>query len=161
MLYEDINTEYKPVHKTKEPKKLVVEICDTLQQTNDSFHCFYCLWSYLRKQNGFDQIVPVFKGWMLQIRSLDQHNITKTVETYLPPLASNVTDFGTIQQYLSYFQKLAKDVGMPYVNVVLDVGAAMNALRTVWNYPEEYKNVIIHLGSFHFLKENFQVSLFV
>ena len=28
---------------------------------------------------------------------------------------------------------------MPYVNVVLDVGAAINALRTVWNYPEEYK----------------------
>ena len=117
--------------------------------------------SHLPKQNGFDQIVPVFKGWMLQIRSLDQHNITKTVATYLPPLASNVTDFETIQQYLSYFQKLAKDVGMPYVNVVLDVGAAMNALRTVWNYPEEYKNVIIHLGSFHFLKESFQVNLFV
>ena len=50
---------------------------------------------------------------------------------------------------------------MPYVNVVLDVGAAMNALRTVWNYPEEYKNVIVHLRSFHFLKKNFQVSLFV
>ena len=141
-------------------RNLVVEICDTLQQLNDIFHCFYCLWSYLRKQNGFDQIVPVFKGWMLQT-SLEQHNITKTVETYLPPIASKVTDFEIIQQYLSYFQKLAKDVGMPYVNVVLDVGAAMNALRTVWNYPEEYKNVIIHLGSFHFLKENFQVSLFV
>ena len=71
LFYEDINTDYKPVHKTKEPEKLVVEICDILRQTNDIFHCFYCLWSYLRKQNGFYQIVPVFKGWMLQIRSLD------------------------------------------------------------------------------------------
>ena len=112
------------------------------------------------KQNGFDQTVPVFIGWILKIRSLYQHNITKT-ETYLPPAASKVTDFETIQQHLSYFQKLAKVVGMPYVNVDIDVGAAMNALRTVWNYPEEYKNVIIHLRSFHFLKENFQVSLFV
>ena len=50
---------------------------------------------------------------------------------------------------------------MPYVNVVLELGAAINALRTVWKYPEENKNVIIHLGSFHFLKQNFQVSLFV
>ena len=141
--------------------KLVVEICDTLQQTNDSFHCFYCLWSYLQKQNGFDQIVPGFKSWMLQIRSLDQPNTTKTVETCLPPIASKVTDFETMQQYLSYFQKLANDVGTLYVNVVLDVEAAMNALGTVWNYSEEYKNVIIHLGTFHFLKENFQVSLFV
>ena len=28
---------------------------------------------------------------------------------------------------------------MPYMNVVLDVVAAMNALRTVWNYPKECK----------------------
>ena len=102
MFYEDINIDFKPVHKTKEPEKIVVEICDTLQQTNDSFHCFYCLWSYLQKQNGFDQIVPGFKGWMLEIRSLDQHGITKTVETYLTPTASKVTDFETMQQYLLF-----------------------------------------------------------
>ena len=112
------------------------------------------------KQNGFDQTVPVFIGWILKIRSLYQHNITKT-ETYLPPAASKVTDFETIQQHLSYFQTLAKDVERLYVNVDLDVGVAMNALRTVWNYPEEYKNAVIHLGSFHFLKESFQVSLFL
>ena len=109
MFYEDINIDYKPIHKTKEPEKLVAETCDTLQQTNDSFHCF-CLWSYLRKQNGFDQIVTVFKGWMLEIRSLDQQNITKTVEKYLPPIASKVADFETIQQYPSYFQKLARGI---------------------------------------------------
>ena len=63
------------------------------------------------KKTGFDPIVPVFKGWMLQIKSLDQHNITKTVKSYLPPIASKVIDFETIQQYLSYFQTLSKDVG--------------------------------------------------
>ena len=73
LFFEDINIDCKPVHKTKKPEKLVVESCDTLQQTNDKFHSFYCLCSYLRKQNGFDQIIPIFKGWMLQIRSLDQH----------------------------------------------------------------------------------------
>ena len=30
-----------------------------------------------KEKNGFDQIIPVFKGWMLQIRSLDQQDITK------------------------------------------------------------------------------------
>ena len=115
----------------------------------------------MRKQNSFNQTVSVFKGCILKIRSLYQHNITKTVETYLPPTASEVTDFETIQQHLSYFQTLAKDVERLYVNVDLDVGEAMNALRTVWNYPEECKNVIIHLESFHFLKEGFQVNLFV
>ena len=30
------------------------------------------------------------------------------------------------------------------MNVVHDVGAVMNVLRTIWSYPEEYKNT--HLG---------------
>ena len=168
MFYEDINIDYKPVHKTKEPETLFVEICDTFQETNDSFHCFYCLWSYLqktpkktnkkskqkktkqknkqnktkqknkqkknkqknkqkkqnkktnkkqnktkqkKKKKGFDQIAPVFKGWMFRIRSLDQQDITKTVESYQPPIASKVIDLETMQQYLSYFQTLAKAVG--------------------------------------------------
>ena len=63
------------------------------------------------KKNGFDQIAPVFKGWMFQIRSLDQQDITKTVESYQPPIASKVIDLETMQQYLSYFQTLAKAVG--------------------------------------------------
>ena len=46
---------------------------------------------------------------------------------------------------------------MPYVNVTLDVGAAMNAERMRWNYPATFKNVLIHLGDFHFMKENFGV----
>jgi len=50
---------------------------------------------------------------------------------------------------------------MKYVNVTLDVGAAMNAFKTVWQYPIRFKNVIIHLGDFHFMKENFTVSLVI
>ena len=52
-------------------------------------------------------------------------------------------------------QKMAEEVKMPYVNVTLDVGAAMNAYKLCWNYPERFNNVLIHLDDFHFLKENF------
>ena len=54
-------------------------------------------------------------------------------------------------------QKLAEEVNMPYVSVTLDVGAAVSACKLCWNYPERFKNVLIHLGDFHFLKENFNV----
>ena len=54
-------------------------------------------------------------------------------------------------------QKLADEENMPYVNVTLDVGAAVNAYKVIWNYPEKFKNVIIHLGDFHFIKENFGI----
>ena len=48
---------------------------------------------------------------------------------------------------------------MPYVNITLDVGIAINAYKTTWNDPVEYYNVIIHLGSCRFMKENFQIKL--
>ena len=46
---------------------------------------------------------------------------------------------------------------MPFVNVTLDVGAAMNAFKVVWNYPETFSNVVIHLGDFHLMKEIFSI----
>ena len=62
-----------------------------------------------------------------------------------------------IYQYLTNLQFLASEVNMPYVKVTLDVGAAMDAERVLWNYPLKFKNVIIHLGDFHFMRGNFGV----
>ena len=53
---------------------------------------------------------------------------------------------------------LAKNPGMPYVSITLNVATSMNALRTVWNYPDEYKNVI-HLGCFKFFQRKFPNKL--
>ena len=86
--------------------------------------------------------------------------LTKTIEIYLPPITTKVTEFSTIQKYLSYLQNLCRSVNMPYVNITLDMGAAINAFKTVWSYPDEYCNVFKHLGCFHFIKENFQVYFF-
>ena len=57
--------------------------------------------------------------------------------TYLPPIDEKVTEFSIINRYLSYMQKLAKEANMPFVNVSLDVGAAINAYKLTWNYPDE------------------------
>ena len=74
-------------------------------------------------------------GWDLKHRS---HNeLKKTVITYLPPIDSKVTDFSTIFAYylLAYLQKLAADVNMPYVNIIPDVGAAVNTYKALWSQP--------------------------
>ena len=108
--------------------------------------------------NSFDQIITTFPGWLLKLR--EQANgmtqVIKTIETYLPPITTKVTDFKTIFQYMTYLQSLAADVNMPYVNITLDVGTAINAYKLLWNYPQKFGNVIVHLGDFHFLKENFK-----
>ena len=44
---------------------------------------------------------------------------------------------------------------MSYVNITL-----INAFKVLWNRKEEFKNVVVYLGDFHFMKENFQASFF-
>ena len=90
---------------------------------------------------------------MLELKSNCNQKVIKTVETYLPPINAEVTDFQTIYTYLRYLQNLASVANMPYVNVTLDVGA----FKLVWNYSEDFQNVIIHFGDFHFMKENLKV----
>ena len=75
------------------------------------------------------------KSRMHQIIFLEYHNIKKTIETYLPLIASQ--NFRVIRQYLSLYQALAENVGNSYVNNVLGVGAAMSALEIVLNYPDD------------------------
>ena len=78
--------------------------------------------------------------------------------TYLHPVNSKVTKFDTIYPYFEYLQQLAAEANMPYVNITLDVVAAMSSFKLLWNYPEKFGNVIIHLGDFHFIKENFSLT---
>ena len=127
--------------------------------TEDRFNRWFLLWLYLRKAYSYDQLVPIFKGFKLQSRKMSSPEVVKAIETYLPPIDAKVTDYQTIQKYLQSLQDLAEQANMPFVNVTLDVGAAMNAFLVTWNDSTKFDKVIIHLGSFHFLKENFQVQV--
>ena len=84
-------------------------------------------------------------------------NIFQTIETYLPPLTTKVTDPVTIYRYMQYLQQLTAETNMEYVNITLDIGAAINAYKVLWSYPNIFKNIVFHLGDFHFMKENFKV----
>ena len=60
---------------------------------------------------------------------------------------------------MDYLQSLAPSVNIPFVNIIIDVGTALNAFKFLWNGLEKYQNFVIHLEEFHFhfMKENFQV----
>ena len=88
-----------------------------------------------------------------------QQLVTKTYENYLPPIPAKVTETSTIVKYLRYFQKLAEQKNLTYLNIVEDMDAAAAAVKVVWNCPEEFGNVILHTGDFHVIKENFQVNM--
>ena len=53
--------------------------------------------------------------------------------------------------------QLTNEIYMPYVSLTLDVGAAINTWKQIWNCPELYRNVLIQLGDFHYLTDNFAI----
>ena len=150
-----------PIIDVRKEPPLINSTSSTELEATGTFLSKYISWLILRKLNAFDQLVPTFSAWQTdnRIRSSAFKKVKKTVETYLPPIDSKVTDFSTIFQYLRYLQGLAADINMPYVNVTLDVGAAVNAFKVVWNYTDDFENVLLHLGDFHFMKENFKVCI--
>ena len=121
----------------------------------DYFKNLYAMWIYIRKQNNFNQIYPVLKGWLLSQRAETSETLKKTSETFLTLITTKVIEFASIKKYLTYLQSMTASVNMPYINVTLDVGVAINAYKTIWSLPNQCHNIVIHLGSFHFLKENF------
>ena len=153
LFYKDVSVEVKPVNVYKKPEKIQLRNATCNAEKKDYFKNLYTTWIYIRKQNNFNQIYPVLKGWLLSQRAENSETLTKTSETFLPPITIKVTEFATIQKYLTYLQSMAASVNMPHVNVTLDVGAAINSYKTIWSLPNQYHCIVIHLGSFHFLKE--------
>ena len=144
-----------------EPQKFV-EIATESSSDKSLFESLHYLWLYLWKQNAYDQILPIFSGWLVRqrMKEIPKTALKKTPETYLPPITSKVSDFGTISNYITYLKSLASECNMPYVNKMLHVEAAINAFKFIWNDPVQHYYVMIHLGDFHFIKENYQVSYF-
>ena len=61
---------------------------------------------------------------------------------------------------MEYCERLSSEVNTPYTNITLDVGAVTNAFKYLWSNNDSFLNVVIHLGDFHFMKENFKVKIF-
>ena len=143
---------------TKKQEKINPEMQHAMPKKKNFFKNLYAMWIYIRNQNNFNQIYPVLKGWLLSQRAETSETLKKTSETFLTLITTKVIEFASIKKYLTYLQSMTASVNMPYINVTLDVGVAINAYKTIWSLPNQCHNIVIHLGSFHFLKENFQVS---
>ena len=149
-----------PVNIAIDTKKDPPKFDSLLESSYDvkQFSKQYFIWLLSRKQNEFDQVIPNYYGWTLKNRTQNKEKVEKTLEVYLPPINAKVTQFETIKKYLDYLTLLSNSANMPYVNIFLDVGAAMNAYKFIWNNPRAYSTIVLHLGSFHFMKENFLVT---
>ena len=148
------------VDKKKEPpiifNDLSVPVSNQISEEVDIFLALYVFWLVLWHLASSDQILPRFSGWCINMQN-NLEPLKKTIVTYLPPLNSPITEFGTVYKLFETLQSQESKVNTPYVNITLDVGAAINAYKVLWNFLSKFKNIVIYLGDFHYIKEAFAV----
>ena len=143
------------IDKQKEPV-LVSSNTDnqTVQQSQcevENFNNLYETWTASQLLASKDQVEPNFAGFC--VKSAEEGTI---LEETIPPINAPI-DFSTICKIFEVIKKRADHVNMHYANITFDIGAAINAHKVLWNYQERFKNIIVHSGDFHFVKEIFAV----
>ncbi|MEM7299099.1 MAG: hypothetical protein AAF391_12640, partial [Bacteroidota bacterium] len=86
------------INKNMEPPKFNEIVKSNFIPTR--FLSLHDLWLFFRKWNSFDQTLPIFSGWLINIRKKHSPQLIKTTETYLPPILSKVTDYSSIKKYI-------------------------------------------------------------
>ena len=150
LFYDDINIERKQVDINKGPENMKESNVEYSREKEVLFNKMRFVWAYARKQNSFNQVILIFKGWTLNIRTMNNENteMKKTVETFLPPITSKVTEFSTIQKYLSYLQNVSESVNMPYVDVTLELALLSVHTRPYGTFQKCIKMLSYILAAF-------------
>jgi hypothetical protein len=77
--------------------------------------------------------------------------------TYLPPIQTPITEYETIVQVFTVSRELSKQSNMQYTHITFDAGAAIKAYHVIWNNPDTWSDIIVHLGDFHAMMAFFGV----
>ena len=115
------------------------------------------MWKLSRFAGIDDYNVPRYTGWISQVSAELPDSNEKTVVTYLPPIHHPITNYETVIEFLKQMQGFASNANMNFVHLTLDVGAAAKSYQTIWNFPDIFANVVVHLGDFHLMQENFSI----
>ena len=113
------------------------------------------LWKSLHQLCSSNQIYPRFSGWILKEFQLFDQN--STVLAYLPPIQKPITNYETIFEIFHTSRNLSQQSNILYTHITFDLGAAMKAYHVIWNNPELWFDIIIHLGDFHAMVTFFSV----
>ncbi|GFS01295.1 hypothetical protein ElyMa_004577200 [Elysia marginata] len=92
-------------------------------------------------------MIPGWKGWVSLTTACQQQ--TKSLFNYMPPINASVNELSTVKKVLQVSQEATQETGQQLTFVTFDLSVAKKAYALVWQHPESYKNVFIHLGVFH------------
>ena len=144
-----VSSELPPVHinPKRPPKMFKKDELDAKEIDNNNFASTLVLWKLCRRINeGNKQLIPRFVGHVIIIFKKQD---AKTVLTFLPPITRPITEFSTVCETIHRSIRLSEFSNMVYTHITVDIGAAEKYYKVIWNNPEEFKKVLIHLGDFH------------
>ncbi|XP_050505694.1 uncharacterized protein LOC126883969 [Diabrotica virgifera virgifera] len=98
------------------------------------------------------QNVPMWVGYNAKISN---NNSTIQKIDYLTQINDSPTDPRVIKETMRLSLKIASECGKKYFNVTYDLAIAKIALK-IQSAEEEFKNLFIHLGSFHIMLSFFK-----
>ena len=138
------------------PPKFDEEMCEEINNNADEVATkLLTIWKTVRNLSANDQIHPRFVGWIISLFQKAESHATKM--TYLPPVQAPITEYETIVQVFLTSRKLSMQSNMRYMHITLDVGAAIKAYHVIWNNPDSWSDIIVHLGDFHAMMAFFGV----
>ena len=119
---------------------------ESTDEAESMFSSMLSLWHLLRMQSH-QELKARFEGWLSSF--LKQEESHKTVMTYLPPIPKSITEYSTISLLFERSRELRMASNMQYCHITMDIGAAIKAYQVLWNNPQIWNDIIIHLGDFH------------
>ena len=93
-----------------------------------------------------NQIILTFVGRFIQLFGIENF---PTVLKLLPPIPCPITKFSMVCKAIHRSMHLSKISNMKYTHITFDVGASEKYFNVIWNNPDEFKDVILHLGDLH------------
>ena len=113
-------------------------------------------WNLSRQAySATNQVISRFIGWISLI--FGKVNCKRTRIIFLPPIRNLITDYITVLECIFQSQKLAETSNMTYTHITVDAGAAAKFYHILWNNPQEFNKVLMHLGDFHGMMEFFSI----
>ena len=73
----------------------------------------------------------------------------KTSIGYCPMIDGSSTEFSTIYTVLKHAQRISAAMGQEDTVVTFDLAIYMKAKELQWRFPDEFSDVVIHMGGFH------------
>ena len=105
------------------------------------------LWLMCRSLFNQDSSVPDWSGWLSKTVPPAMEQLSNV--GYMTPIFNPATDYTTVLQCLLTSVEATEKVQQQYTFITFDLAMAKIAYGIVWDMPEKFANVIVHLGGFH------------